>query len=567
MRMPAVTGVRMSNGPGSEQSRPTTTTDPRNEPPVRKIFGVHPLKFVFAMEYVLQGLANPFQGITYQPFFRHFRTDYGLSEAATQGMFSKSYLAWSFKPILGFLIDAYGKTRTILLLLLTLGVLGFLLTPLIDTGPMVFFGFMFALSIVMAATDVSVDRATVIAGDEEAKATGRSKATMVGLNQAICWTAIYGTGILAAILGGYTAEHIPFSRLMVVLAIVPATVLVFVLLLPRDRVVPIPLKESVLGFWRGLHRGPILGVILFYFIFHFQPAMGALWNNYLIESLRFSQTQIGISDGVTYAGYFLGVLLFAWKGVHWQERMGLRAIFRIFILISVGINLTQYLLVDPWFSAIAHGLHNALPFLSEEHARLVYLSAYNGFLAIAVALIRMSTFSLVGAVIPVAAAGSLFAGFMSVSNLAYSFCYSTGAWLYEHGLNYGFIRALQSALFGLPGQPGGELSINMLILIGSLAYLLSFVGVHLLPDRKQTRATELDDDSMPGPERWDVLARRRKLGIDWGTLALGLAFVPLAIFRWKFDPISAVLCAFFGLTMLRRAVLDGMLRRRVPAGG
>ena len=60
------------------------------------------LKTVFAMGYVLQGLANPFQGITYQSFFKHFHFDYGLSEAATQDMFANSYLAWSFKPVLGF---------------------------------------------------------------------------------------------------------------------------------------------------------------------------------------------------------------------------------------------------------------------------------------------------------------------------------------------------------------------------------------------------------------------------------------------------------------------------------
>ncbi len=532
------------------------------EKPVRRILGIHPLKVVFAMEYVLQGLANPFQGITYQPFFRHFRIDYGLTEAATQNLFSKSYLAWSFKPLLGFLIDAYGRTRTILILLLSLGVLGFLLAPLVDTGPMIFFGFMFGLSVVMAATDVSVDRATVIAGDEEAKATGRSKSTTVGLNQAICWTAIYGTGILGAVLGGYTAEHMKFGTLMVVLALVPAAVLGVVLLLPRDRAVPIPLKESIHGFWNGLNSGPILGIILFYFIFHFQPAMGALWNNYLIESLGFSQTQIGLSDGVTYAGFFLGVLLFAWKGVRWQDRLGLRAVFRIYIVVAMCINLAQYLLVDPWFTSITRALQRLLPFASEGSVRLGFLAGYNGLLAIGVALIRMSTFSIVGAVIPVAAAGSLFAGFMSISNLAYSFSYGSGSWLYTHGLEFGFMRSIQVALFHLPGQAGENLSINMLILIGSLAYLLSFVSVHLLPDRRQTLRTEADEASWPGPERWRVLSLGARRGLNVAALAGGGALAAVAISVWRFDAVSAILMSFFAATMLRKAALDGLLRVR-----
>ena len=56
------------------------------------------------------------------------------------------------------------------------------------------------------------------------------------------------------------------------------------------RVTPVPVIRSAKAFWRGLHTGPILGVMLFFFIFHFQPAMGALWNNYLIETLHFTQT-------------------------------------------------------------------------------------------------------------------------------------------------------------------------------------------------------------------------------------------------------------------------------------
>lgn len=550
----------MSEPRPSTPAAPQPPTAPKG--PERRLLGIPPLKIVFALEYVLQGLANPFQGITYQPFFRHFRNDYGLSEAATQNLFAKSYLAWSFKPLIGFLIDAYGRTRTILVLLLTMAVLGFLLTPLIDRGATIFFAFMFGLSVVLAATDVSVDRATVIAGDEEARATGRSKATTVGLNQAICWSAIYGTGILAAVLGGYVSEHVPFDRLMVTLAIVPATVLGIVLLLPRDKATPVPIRRSVTAFWRGLNSGPILGVMLFYFIFHFQPAMGALWNNYLIETLGFTQTQIGIGDGATYVGYFAGVLLFAWKGVRWQDRIGLRMIFRILILVSIGIYLTQYLLVDPTFTSVTRTLHGVLPFWTEATVRLVYLCLYNGILAIGIALIRMSTYSIVGAVIPVAAAGSLFAGFMSIANLAYSFSYSSGAWLYEHGTSFGLLRSAQQIWFGIPSAPGDELSIKMLILVNAAAYLLSFVAVRYLPDRRQTLATEVTEDDHTGPERWNALGHGVVRAVNVAALGGGVSLMGLALFAWRFDAISSLMMSFFSMTMLRKAALDTLLKRR-----
>lgn len=565
----------------SQQPSPVPVAE-RN---VRTLFGVAPIKVVFAMEYVLQGLANPFQGITYQPFFRHFRLDYGLSEAATQGLFSKSYLAWSFKPLIGFLIDAYGRTRTILTLLLTMVTAGYLLVPIVDTGYLVFFAFMFGLSIVMAATDVSVDRASVIDGDEEARATGKSKSTTVGLNQAICWTAIYGTGIVAAVLGGWVAEHLQFSTLMRLLSIVPFLTLLIVMLLPKDKATPIPLKRSVLNFWDGLNSGPILWIMLFYFIFHFQPAMGALWNNYLIEGLGFSQTQIGLADGASNLGAFLGVLLFAFMGVKWQDRFGLRLLFRIYILASVAVNLTQYLLVDPWFTGVTNGLHQLMLGLPLEHVRLGWMATFNFLLSVAASIIRMSTFSLVGAVIPVAAAGSLFAGFMSVANLAYSFSYASGAWLYTNGMDYGFMRGLQERVFGIAGQPGDSLSISMLILIGSLAYLLSFAAAHMLPDRRQTVAGVEEEEAHEGPGRWLRLPALHKRWVDVAALVLGALGVWWSSYQWfgsfgwvssllarldlhvlpdvglGMDVISATLMAFFGITFLRKMLLDALLKR------
>lgn len=545
----------MSSEPASDEAARTAAGG-------RRFLGVLPIKLVFALEYVLQGLANPFQGITYQPFFKHLRSDFGLSEAATQSLFARSYLAWSFKPVLGFFIDAYGRTRTLLIALLGAGAVGYAVTPWVDTSAVVFFWFMFALSVVFAATDVAVDRATVIAGDEEAKATGRSRASTVGLNQAICWTAIYGTGIVAAVLGGYTADEVRFDLLMLALAVVPLLVLGAVLLLPRDRAVPVPVTRSMGEFWRGLNSGPLLGVMLFYFVFHFQPALGALWNNYLIEKLSFSQTEIGVSDGATSAGAFVGVLLFAWKGVAWQERLGLRRIFRLYIALSILISLTQYLQVDPWFSIVARGLAAILPFWDESTVRVLYLCTYSFLLAIPASSIRMSTFSVVGAVIPPSAAGSLFAGFMSVANLAYSLSYASGAWLYDNGTGLGVLRSVQQAVFGIGSKPGDSLSVNMLILMGSLAYLASFVCVHVLPDRRQT----LDADAQQGyagPERWSVLGHGKR-GADVAAVAFG-ALLLGALLYWELDPVSSALIAFFVTTGVRKRTLDAWLARHAGA--
>ena len=168
---------------------------------------------------------------------------------------------------------------------------------------------MFVLSVVMAGSDVAIDRATVIAGDEEAKATGRSRATTVGLNQAICWLAIYGTSIVAALLGGWVTDHVPFKGLVVALAAVPLMVLLSVLRLPQDTAVPIPLTRSIAQFWAGLNSGSVLGIMLFYFLFFFQPQAGPIFYNYQEKTLHFTQSQIGIGNSAGMAGYFVGVLV------------------------------------------------------------------------------------------------------------------------------------------------------------------------------------------------------------------------------------------------------------------
>src|SRR4030095_4593287 len=238
---------------------------------------------LFAAEYMMQGIANPFQAMTYQPFFKHFHVHYGLDEAATQGLFARSYVAWSFKPLIGFVVDALGQTKLILLALLGTATLGFALAPLFDIGPTVFFWGMFALAVVLACTDVVVDRATLVEGDEEAKQTGKSKAATVGLNQAICWIAIYGTGTFALLGAGWVADNVPLHTFLVALAGVPALGFCIALLLPKDRAAVIPLGRSIRNFWVGLNTGPLLWIILFFFLFHFQPQGSAIWNAYLID--------------------------------------------------------------------------------------------------------------------------------------------------------------------------------------------------------------------------------------------------------------------------------------------
>ena len=178
----------------------------------------------------------------------------------------------------------------------------------------------------------------------------------------------------------------------------------------------------------------------------------------------------------------------------------------------------------------------------------------------------MSTFSLVGAVMPVAAAGSLFAGFMSVTNLGYSASYASGAWLYaqRHGGGAAARRAGAPCSASAAG-PGDKLSLQMLILIGSARVLRE------LPRRARaarTRARPLAADETPAPRARSAGSPcrpgcdGRRTGARWSSARLLLALLTL---RLKFDPVASVLTTFLGVCLMRKSFLDALLRRRRAA--
>ena len=168
----------------------------------------------------------------------------------------------------------------------------------------------------------------------------------------------------------------------------------------------------------------------------------------------------------------------------------------------------------------------------------------------------MSTFSLVGAVIPVAAAGSLFAGFMSVANLAYSFSYASGAWLYENCMGFGIFRTLQNSLFHIPATSSDNMSIALLIFIGSLSYLLSFLAVHMLPDKHQTQAVQDKEEYLASPDRYREMGHGFLKAVSIASLAAGIAVFCLLCLVAGIDILGSVILTFLGITFLRKLFLD-----------
>jgi hypothetical protein len=81
-----------------------------------------------------------------------------------------------------------------------------------------------------------------------------------------------------------------------------------------------------------------------------------------------------------------------------------------------------------------------------------------------------------------------------------------------------------------------------------------------LPERAATLASD-GDQPAAGPERWLALPARLRRATNWTALAGGTALLVWLIWRLKFDPVSSVLTTFLGICLLRKLVLDAMLKR------
>ena len=196
--------------------------------------------------------------------------------------------------------------------------------------------------------------------------------------------------------------------------------------LPRDVASPIPLTRSIAQFWAGLNSGSVLGIMLFYFLFFFQPQAGS--DLHQLHGRRRCTSRRRRSASATapgYAGYFVGVVLFVWKGVRWQERYGMRRLFRVYIIVGAAVR--------AWRSTRC-----SIPGSARSPARCRARCRFStrarcasAFSASTTPLIARADLAVLDEHVqpgrrrdPDAAAGSLFAGFMSVTNLAYTFSYA-----------------------------------------------------------------------------------------------------------------------------------------------
>jgi hypothetical protein len=103
----------------------------------------------------------------------------------------------------------------------------------------------------------------------------------------------------------------------------------------------------------------------------------------------------------------------------------------------------------------------------------------------------------------------------------------------------------------------------MLILIGSLAYLLSFLATHRLPDRRQTVATGDLAEYMLGPKQHAALGSTTLRRVNVAASAMFALVWGLQFYVANWDFITSTLVSFFGTSFLRKVTLDALYQREV----
>lgn len=310
-------------------------------------------------------------------------------------------IAWVVKPLWGIISDLFpifGCRRKSYLILTSLvaAAVWFTLSWASVPAVLLLLLLLTVADMAYAFQDVATDGLMV--------ETGQSL-NLTGEFQSIQWTAVYIAMILTSIAGGIFAElaqkgDLSYRMIFGITGIFPLlTVLVVIFLAREPKRVHLE-REAGLGLRQALRHRGIWILALFLFLWNFSPSFGAPFFFYLVDTLRFSASFLGILQAVTSAGALVGSLLYGLV----FAKLELRSFLRIAVWVGVFATLSYFIYFFPWLTA--HG--TALRTLA---------LVMNFFLGGASAVIFLTLLNLAALTSPRYAGGTVFALLMSFYNL------------------------------------------------------------------------------------------------------------------------------------------------------
>jgi MFS family permease len=363
------------------------------------------LMLFFAIVYLVEGIGQARVGIILQPLTNYLKT-HGWTPLEVTAYFGVLNFPWVIKPVFGLVSDfvpLFGYRRTSYLLLASAGgALGYAGVALLN-GPAEFALFLLLTSYAMAT-------ASTLCGAllAENGRTFQQSSLFVGQQ----WLWFYVAIMLSALVGGELVQNLSASAALKaaagIAALAPLAVVIATPLLlteAKSRVSRETFRNTWYGIVEALKSRRLWLVAAFLFLYAFAPGFGTPLYYYMTDTLRFSQSYIGVLGGVASAGWIAGALLHRWL----MRRIDAENLLYLSILLGT-LSAASFLLLTGEVSAAIVNFANGL----------------------AQMIATIASLTLAAQCVPRRAEGFAFAGLMSVSNLADICSINAGAFLYEH---------------------------------------------------------------------------------------------------------------------------------------
>jgi len=378
---------------------PSADTAPRDQAAISR------LMLFFALVYVVEGTGQ-ISGLIAQPLSFYLKQVHGWTALQVTAYLAIFNLPWIIKPVYGVVSDllpVFGYRRKAYLIAANLVAAGAFLWSTQLTAPS---QLVWALQLTAYAMAISstVCGAVLVENGQRLGESGKF------VNQQWLW--FNAAAMASAILGGQLAQRLsPASALHVaacIVAVAPAAVLfgtIFLIPEKRSRIDGPALRGTLRGLVSASKQRELWIVGVFLFLYYFSPGLSTPLYFTMTDSLKFSQSYIGILGSIASAGWVVGALLYRrlFGGFSSKQLLNLS--------IALGTSTTAaYLLL-----------------FNETSAAI--LSFCSGFAAM---LATVATVTLAADYCPQRSEGFSFAVMMSLINLATASADIIGSFLFEH---------------------------------------------------------------------------------------------------------------------------------------
>lgn len=366
--------------PQTEPDRPTAAS-PTSALPLAVLFGTF---------YLVQGFNDSHEGLFIQPT-QSLLERWGATTSDLGTFMAGISLPWVWKPVYGLLSDflpIFGRHRKSYLLLttsvttLSAGLLG--LMPLAPESKSLVFWLLFSLSMSTAFSDVVID-ALMVQTCQPLGLTGRM--------QSVQWSAVYAAGIVVGSLGAWLTTNDLHQRSYQICALGAAFSLALTIAIAREPRQPrehASFRHTVHHLVSAFRTRTILVLGAYLFLWHFNPFTNTVLRVHLVHGLDLSESVYGEVKSIQAIGAACGTVAYGF----YCRCFSRTALFHASIAVSIVSNLCYLLLVDRATALVASALYG-----------VAYGSATLMVLDVAAQLC------------PARAAGTIFAGLMSVANL------------------------------------------------------------------------------------------------------------------------------------------------------